>query len=693
MAMSFACPSCKKVLKSNVALPVGKVIKCPACQTPFAIPSDDAAEAAAPPPVPEPAAAAQSSMFDMVRPAGAASPPPPAPAPAAPQTMPAVESLPEQPEELDEAPEQLDEADDDSPRKKKKKGSDDDEVEDLDDEDDTPRKKKKKGRDDDEVDDLDDEDDGPRKKKKKGGADDEEDDSTMKTTRRARRKKAAMTTRRTSSTMKTTAHARRRKKAALTTRRTSSTMKTTRRARRRKAATAMKRISTTKMMLLARRRKRAMTTRRTSSTTMTRGKKKKGRDDDEDDDDDRPRKRGKKGKKSAVNKKVLIMAGAGVGGVAVLGLLIWLGSSLFTGGGGGAALSYMPPDSDEIWGVNFSALENASYKKTLLLMFPMPEDDFESIMHGSNRLSQIVVVQSKKAVDPEKLRKGKMGFLDSAETLEGRTVYRDRERVTSPYSRADAMFSPSSRMLVTGKVSEIDLKHMLNGTQTQVSRDMQTQVRNVQGNALWSVISLDSANGRMTKMMVGNWLYQMKNADKKPNFTGDPKEIEKQMEEQAKEMADLLSPFKEVKTLTFTASTADPKTLRIEAKIDFANEADAKKIEKIVAAKETIKTLGSILPSAGGMRIGQPKKKGMPDGFDPDGGLNMSQQSMLPLRVMSFFGERARADLDKSLEAKLVGNTLVIGATLTDETFKKFADEVERRDKQEKQQKLMNVLD
>ena len=79
--------------------------------------------------------------------------------------------------------------------------------------------------------------------------------------------------------------------------------------------------------------------------------------------------------------------------------------------------------------------------------------------------------------------------------------------------------------------------------------------------------------------------------------------------------------------------------------------------------------------------MGQPKKKGMPDGFDPDGGLNMSQQSMLPLRVMSFFGERVRADFDKSLEAKLVGNTLVIGATLTDETFKKFADEVERRDR------------
>ena len=351
-----------------------------------------------------------------------------------------------------------------------------------------------------------------------------------------------------------------------------------------------------------------MTTRRTRLDDDDARAREKGRDDDEDDDDDRPRKRGKKGRKSAVNKKVLIMAGAGVGGVAVLGLLIWLGSSLFTGGGGGAALSYMPPDSDEIWGVNFSALENASYKKTLLLMFPMPEDDFESIMHGSNRLSQIVVVQSKKAVDPEKLAKGKMGFLDSAETLEGRTVYRDRERVTSPYSRADAMFSPSSRMLVTGKVSEIDLKHMLNGTQTQVSRDMQTPVRkrarqrpvvgHFAGFRQWPD---DQDDGRQLALPDEECrqeaqLYRRSQGDRKTDGRTGQGNGRPAQPLQGGEDASL-------------ASTADPKTLHIEAKIDFANEADAKKIEKIVAAKETIKTLGSILPSAGGMPWVSRKRK------------------------------------------------------------------------------------
>ena len=71
MAMSFACPSCKKVLKSNVALPVGKSVNCPACQTPLCHSLRRCCRSRGPHfPFLNRQRPRQSSMFDMVRPAG-----------------------------------------------------------------------------------------------------------------------------------------------------------------------------------------------------------------------------------------------------------------------------------------------------------------------------------------------------------------------------------------------------------------------------------------------------------------------------------------------------------------------------------------------------------------------------------------------------------------------------------------------
>src|SRR4051812_17246001 len=36
---SFACPKCKKVLKTSAAIPAGKQVKCPGCAHVFAVPA------------------------------------------------------------------------------------------------------------------------------------------------------------------------------------------------------------------------------------------------------------------------------------------------------------------------------------------------------------------------------------------------------------------------------------------------------------------------------------------------------------------------------------------------------------------------------------------------------------------------------------------------------------------------------
>jgi LSD1 subclass zinc finger protein len=68
---NFACPSCKKVLKSNDPMG-GKTVRCPACQTTFVVPKDEpapapAAPAAPPPPMPAADPAPQAAAEEPPR--------------------------------------------------------------------------------------------------------------------------------------------------------------------------------------------------------------------------------------------------------------------------------------------------------------------------------------------------------------------------------------------------------------------------------------------------------------------------------------------------------------------------------------------------------------------------------------------------------------------------------------------------
>lgn len=49
-ATSFACPSCKRVLKSSTGLPVGKKVQCPGCKTAFVVSDEEKSAVQAKPP-------------------------------------------------------------------------------------------------------------------------------------------------------------------------------------------------------------------------------------------------------------------------------------------------------------------------------------------------------------------------------------------------------------------------------------------------------------------------------------------------------------------------------------------------------------------------------------------------------------------------------------------------------------------
>jgi len=150
MASTFVCPSCKNTLKTASPIAAGKKIKCPKCQTIFAVPADEGEENAvqavivhppvpAAPPVEEPKREAERDILDDEddRPRRGRKP-----------------RVRDDDEDLDE---------DDRPRRGRKSRRD--EEDDFDDDDDRPRRRKSRSRDDDD-------DDGPRSRrgKKKGSS-------------------------------------------------------------------------------------------------------------------------------------------------------------------------------------------------------------------------------------------------------------------------------------------------------------------------------------------------------------------------------------------------------------------------------------------------------------------------------------------------------------------------------------------
>jgi hypothetical protein len=669
MATSFACPSCKKVLKSNTPLPLGKIIKCPACQNSFAVSANGQADgpvpvfagaaptqSAAEPVKKDTALGGSGGLFDMIRPPAPESAPPASPAPvfappvaAAPvaalptqsatQTMPSVDSLPEleELEEFDDKPGKKgrdddddddyrrknkkdrdrddDEENDDRPRKKRK-GRDDDDEED----DDDRSRKKKKGRDDDDAD-----DDRPRSKKK--GRDDEEDDDDSPRKKKKGRDEDDM------------------------------------------------------------------------DDDDDSPRKKKGGDDDEEVDDDRPRKKkkgrddddeddfrsnkkgkGKKGKKSAGgSKNMLILAGGGGVGLILLVLLVWfVVLPMFSGGGG--ALAYMPADSEVIYGGNLSVFESASYKKAVLLLFPQRDEevfvDLDTFMEGHDQNTHIKFVQSKKALDLEKFRKNERIFgnqLDAAESLDGRTVYRNRHEIQSVYSKTLTLFSPGSRTYVVGRVSEVDLKRMLNGTSPQLGRDMQTQVRKVQGSGLWYIKSLETMEGKKEKSEWCSVLQFIKWADSK-------EDLAKNKEEMDKESPAFVDAFRPVRCVTVTANPSESK-LKIEGRIEFANDAEAKKVEGILNKdKEILKKMAV----EGVKAFGLPET--LPKNFKFDAKKDEKDDGRIYKEKL---GMDMVTDVEKSLKVEAVGPALVVSAFLTDETFKKLAERVEAREKAEKERKKL----
>ena len=162
MATTLTCPACNKVLKSNAAIPAGKVVKCPGCQKPFKVPAENEAVQAKPttgvkkPVTQANGKPAPGNGFQSKKNPAADDP--------LKKKKPRLDDEDDRPRKKSRRDE--DEDEEDLPRSKKKSSRDED-----DDDDDRPKSKKKSLRDDD-----DDDDDRPRKKRSRDDDDEEDDD-------------------------------------------------------------------------------------------------------------------------------------------------------------------------------------------------------------------------------------------------------------------------------------------------------------------------------------------------------------------------------------------------------------------------------------------------------------------------------------------------------------------------------------
>ena len=177
----------------------------------------------------------------------------------------------------------------------------------------------------------------------------------------------------------------------------------------------------------------------------------------------------------------------------------------------------------------------------------------------------------------------------------------------------------------------------------------------VQNSGLWLVLPLETSGGKTAKLAMCQLLQKMK-ADEKNEDAPASADLKELKEKAVKEFSDLRNSFREVKFLTLTASAPDAKTMKLEARMEFPSDGDAKKIEKILNTEKALKFLANIT---------RDKHKGFMASFGPD----------------------MHADLEKSLKVQVDGVTLVVTATLTEETFKKLAEKVEEREKIEKESK------
>lgn len=324
-----------------------------------------------------------------------------------------------------------------------------------------------------------------------------------------------------------------------------------------------------------------------------RKKDRKRRDHDDEprkprDQDEEPRKprREMPWKNWKFSRKQLIAIGAGGGGFVLLMLFaafVWPGFLL-------AApipyLRYVPADTWKITGVNFSVFDRTPYKAVIRGIFNLEEEgrefvadaDYLVLADGSPQSARIV--HKEKNFDLDKLRRN-LHFAP-AETFKGKTIYRHYKDARD---EKQFLFVPQSRLVVIEELTEPQFVRMLETSTPQLRAGMEERIRKVRGDGVWGVIDMDTLSAK--RMRQDLWQDLSPPRGKQAKF-----DMEKGLTESGGEedpsIKDGKAALKKARFVTFTANPhpdRDGKDMKIEARIECADDADAGKVEKAFAAK------------------------------------------------------------------------------------------------------------
>ncbi len=214
------------------------------------------------------------------------------------------------------------------------------------------------------------------------------------------------------------------------------------------------------------------------------------RNRDDEDDDDRPRKKKKK------SGNLYLKIGLAVGGLLVVGGLIWLGIWLFGGGSEYDAelMAYMPADSNFVGSINVDDLNSNSKLKDALTKAskksggdPFKElndklkpteltsDDFSRIAFGGTMDKGILVFRTKKTFNKAKM----------AEAMDCKKEQKQGDKTYYSNGADDVVYFPSDTLIVRTGKKHFESLASKNDSKVAISEEMQEIAKKMAKGQFW----------------------------------------------------------------------------------------------------------------------------------------------------------------------------------------------------------------